>query len=65
MSDIELLTAKHLAKKLGVSPATLYRLIQRDSSFPKPVKFSARCVRYRLEDVTKYVQAKQSPVQDA
>lgn len=32
---------------LGVAPSTLYRIIDRDDTFPSRIRLSARAVRFR------------------
>lgn len=40
----------------GLSKATVYRRV-RDGSFPKPVRLSARCTRWRAGDVMAWLRA--------
>jgi predicted DNA-binding transcriptional regulator AlpA len=49
-----LLTARQVMGLLAVSERTFYRL-KHDPGFPKPVRIR-RCIRYRLEDVEKFIQ---------
>lgn len=47
------LTVAEVARRLSVSVDTIYRW-KRDGNFPKPVKLSAGCVRWRLSDVMEW-----------
>lgn len=44
------LTAKQLAARLSVSLPTIWRWA-RETDFPKPIKLSANCTRWKLQDI--------------
>ena len=47
---LELENIKSLCHRIGVSRATVYRLLAA-GSFPVPVRLSKRCVRWRTCDI--------------
>jgi prophage regulatory protein len=51
-----LLKVDVVASFADVSRATVYRRV-RDGSFPKPVRLSARCTRWRAGDVMAWLRA--------
>ena len=51
ISDIQ------VAKQFGVSRATIWRWVQ-NSAFPKPVKLSPGCSRWKIEDVQKWAESR-------
>jgi predicted DNA-binding transcriptional regulator AlpA len=54
-----LMTARDVAAVLGVGERTVWRLTSRAEAglgrFPRPVRLAARTVRWRWEDVEKYL----------
>lgn len=44
------LTVKQIATRLAVSVPTVWRWT-READFPKPIKLSANCTRWKLEDI--------------
>lgn len=44
---------KQNAERFGISRATVWRWVAT-RAFPKPIKFSSGCTRWRLEDVEKW-----------
>ena len=54
-----LMTARDVAAVLGVGERTVWRLTSRAEAgfgrFPLPVRLAARTVRWRWEDVEKYI----------
>ena len=52
--DKKLLTRSQVAEALQVHPRTIARW--EEKGLLKPLKFSARCVRYRLQDVEQLVE---------
>lgn len=44
-------TDVQVAARYGVHRATPWRWVKTDPSFPKPVKLSAKCSRWRLSDI--------------
>lgn len=48
-----LFTDKQIAQRLGISRATTWRWV-KNGHFPKPIKISAGCTRWRLTDLEKW-----------
>ena len=46
-----------VANQFGVSRATIWRWVQ-NGNFPKPVKLSPGCSRWRIEDVQKWAESR-------
>ena len=60
LDDLRLLNVGQVSKLLGISVRTIWRLsalaeIGR-SSFPPPLRLSAKCVRWRLADLRRYLE---------
>ncbi|WP_371311882.1 helix-turn-helix transcriptional regulator [Pseudovibrio flavus] len=49
---------KQLAERWSVSRQTIWRWIESDPTFPKPVKLSPRCTRWRLPEVEEWEKAR-------
>ena len=47
------LSDKQLAERFSVGRATIWRWI-KDQNFPKPIKLSENCTRWRLSDVEQW-----------
>lgn len=58
MNNTQIIRPTPLQKMLGVSATTLWRLENTDPDFPKKIRFSARCVGFRLSDVEAYLEKK-------
>ncbi|WP_338331280.1 MULTISPECIES: helix-turn-helix transcriptional regulator [Acetobacter] len=56
----QFLTAKEVASCLKVTTRTLYRRMD-SGNFPKPVKFSENCVRWREQDVKSWISSLEMP----
>jgi prophage regulatory protein len=52
----DLLTSRDVADRLSISVRTLHRLVAR-GQFPRPIRLSRKCVRWRRSDVEGYLQA--------
>ena len=48
-----LFTDKQIAKRLGISRATTWRWVKK-GDFPKPIKISDGCTRWRKTDLEKW-----------
>jgi prophage regulatory protein len=60
MSDFDrLIRIKELKKLIGLSNATIYRLI-RNGTFPKQIHLSDKCVAWRLSAIEAWIREKQS-----
>ncbi|WP_406565979.1 helix-turn-helix transcriptional regulator [Allitabrizicola rongguiensis] len=52
------LTDAQLAARYGVNKATPWRWAKTDPTFPKPVKLSPQCTRWKLADLENWEAAK-------
>jgi len=52
----DLLTSQQVASRLSISVRTLWRLVKR-GTFPQPVRYNRKLVRWKTVDVTRYVEA--------
>ncbi|MEI7590191.1 MAG: AlpA family phage regulatory protein [Deltaproteobacteria bacterium] len=52
-----LLQVTTVASLIGAGHSTVYSLIKRDPSFPKPIRRGLRCTRFRAGDVTEWLRA--------
>lgn len=55
-----LLRVPTVVQATGLSPATLYRKLAA-GEFPEPVRFGARCTRWKAADVRAWIQASGTP----
>jgi len=53
----EMLRMKQAAALLGVSTVTIWRISERDPSFPSKIRISSRCVGYRRGDLLKWQES--------
>lgn len=51
------LSDKNVAHRFGVSRATIWRWSQT-GDFPKPVKLSVHCTRWRSQDIEKWEESR-------
>lgn len=51
-------TVKQVADRLTVTPPTIWRYLRVDPSFPRPIKLSPGCTRWRAEDVDAWIDAR-------
>ncbi|ASG66812.1 AlpA family transcriptional regulator [Idiomarina piscisalsi] len=51
---MQYLRVKDIQGMLGVSKSTIYRWMD-ERNFPTPIKFSAKAVRWRLDDIEKWI----------
>lgn len=59
MSTETYLSDKDLARRYGVSRVTPWRWTER-GEFPKPVKLSAGCTRWRLSDLLAWEETREA-----
>lgn len=52
----QLLKLTEVADILGVSRWTVNRLVERDPSFPAPIRLSPRTPRWRQQDIDEYLE---------
>ena len=53
----ELLTASEVAARLRIARQTVYELLKRDDSFPRPIRVMPRAPRWRAADVEAWLAA--------
>jgi len=58
MSDIYL-TDEQLAARYGVHRTTPWRWLKSDKAFPRPIRLSAGCTRWRLSEVLAWEKHRQ------
>lgn len=51
-------TVDQVAARLGLSRASIWRYTRADASFPKPIKLSAGCVRWRSDEVEQWLASR-------
>lgn len=51
-----LLRPKQVCHKLGISPATLWRWVNKNPSFPKPFKIGANSTAFDSAELATWVQ---------
>lgn len=49
---------KQVAARLTVSRATVWRYTRTDPDFPKPIKLSAGCARWRADEVDAWLESR-------
>lgn len=52
-----LLTINDIAKRLAVSTRTIWRLMERDHKFPKPIRFSKQIIRWSAAEFNQYTES--------
>jgi predicted DNA-binding transcriptional regulator AlpA len=50
-----LISPKQAAQMLAVSEATLYRWLRQRRGFPRPLKLSAGCTRFKLRELIEFI----------
>ena len=48
-------TVDQVAKRLTVHRATIWKYVARNPSFPKPIKLSAGCARWRADEIEAWI----------
>ena len=56
--NFELLTRPQVEQRVQLSCSTIYRLM-REERFPLPLKLSTQAVRWRSDEITDWLEAKQ------
>ncbi len=49
-----------LAARYGVHRMALWRWLNEDPTFPRPIRLSARCTRWKASDIEEWEAAKQA-----
>ena len=58
LPDAALIAVKALAVVLGKGVSTAWRDVHNDPDFPKPIRLSPGCTRFRVGDVRAYLRNK-------
>ncbi len=58
VSEKLLLQVDDIAQMLSIHPKTLYALIKKDETFPKPISFGPRMRRWKPEDIKSWIENK-------
>lgn len=56
-----LLSAADVARTLGLSEPTIWRLVHRRPDFPRPFRITGRCTRWRRSDVEQWAASLGAP----
>lgn len=51
-------TVKQVAVSLNVTPPTVWRYVREDLSFPRPLRLSRGCTRWRDEEIKQWVDTR-------
>ena len=51
---------RQVAERYGVSRPTIWAWLKTDDSFPKPVKLSAGCTRWKLDELLEWENARRA-----
>ncbi len=52
-------TVDQVADKLTISKATVWRYVRSDPQFPKPIKLSPGCARWRSDEVDRWLATRE------
>jgi predicted DNA-binding transcriptional regulator AlpA len=61
LPDAALIAINALAAVLGKGVSTAWRDIRNDPDFPKPIRLSAGCTRFRVGDIRQYLVGPAKP----
>ena len=56
MATKRMLKVKDVASYLGLSVATVYRLLKHDSNFPKGILLTAKCHLWNIDDINAWIE---------
>ncbi|GHB03378.1 hypothetical protein GCM10009069_27590 [Algimonas arctica] len=57
--DEKYLNTKEAYVRMNISRSTFYRYRKDNPNFPRPLKLSESCMRYKLSDITRYCDSTQ------
>lgn len=63
LPDAALVAVKAMAAVLGKGVSTAWRDVHNDPDFPKPIRLSPGCTRFRVGDIRAYLTKKTSASQ--
>ena len=55
---MKVIRAEQVQTILGISPATFYRLIREEATFPRKVRLSSRAVGWIAEEVSAWIESR-------
>ena len=58
MEQATFLNPAAVADRIGMSRSTIYKLIETDPSFPKPIRMLPRSPRWRVADIDRWIASK-------
>lgn len=50
-TDSVYLSDEQIAKRYGLTRQSIWRWVRTDQKFPKPIRLSAACTRWKLSDI--------------
>ena len=53
-----MMTVEEVAREISVSRTTIYKLRERDPSFPEPLYVTPKAVRWRRSDILAWLESK-------
>ena len=48
---------KEAAAMLSIGESTVWKKVKEDPSFPRPVRLSPKCTRFKVDDIRKWVKS--------
>jgi len=55
----------HAAAHIGVAPSTLWQILKKDPTFPRPFKLSSRCTLFYTDQLDSWLASKAAQTQHA
>jgi prophage regulatory protein len=55
---MQILRVHQVSKKIGLSRATIYRLLKIDPTFPKPQKLAISAIGWQEQDIDAWIASK-------
>ncbi len=55
LPDAAVVPASTLTALAGISASTVWNRVKGDPSFPKPIRLGAKCTRFRVGDIRRYL----------
>jgi len=59
-SSTQFLSVRQVSRRYGTSIATIWRWCRERPSFPKPIKLSPSCTRWRESDLVGFEKSRES-----
>ena len=58
--DGRLLTRAQVQERLSISRTSIYRLLESDESFPRPLRISGRTLRWREAAIAAWIDSREA-----